>query len=725
MITDLGTVRPGETLYVPFHTFDSNDPAASVTITGLAVGDIEIYKDGGTTQRASTNGYTLLDTDGIDFDGTTGIHGASIDLADNSTANFYEAGSRYFVVIASITVDAATINFVPCMFRIGYQGAILDTTLASLASQVSFTLEDGSTDNDAYNGCVAVIHDLASAVQVAIGYVSDYVGSTRTVTLAADPGIFTMAVGDNFSLFPPANLMAVAGTAQTAGDIVSDTEAVLADTEAAVPVLTDTEAILTDAEAIVADTNELQTDWANGGRLDVILDAVLTDTEAAGPVLTDTEAILTDSEAIVADTNELQTDWANGGRLDVILDAALADTEVILVDTEAILSDTEGLSAGSGLTPLASGTAQGGTASTIQLAAGETFANDELNGNVVKITSGAGAGQARVILDYTGSTDTATVTPNWITNPTATSVYEVVEGSGNLVAVGLTAQTAGDIIADTEATLADTETVLTDTEAILADSEAIVADTNELQGDWANGGRLDLILDATLADTEAAAPVLTDTEAILGDTEAIVADTNELQTDWANGGRLDLIVDGILADTEAATGVITDTEAILSDTEATVADTNELQGDWANGGRLDLLLDAAITDTEAILVDTEAAAPVLTDTEAILADTEAATGVLTDTEAILTDTEAVLADTESMEAGIVTGAFEGTPTTTVMQTDLAEATDDHYNGAVLIITSGAGIDQRTDITDYAGATGTLTVTAVATAPAATDTFKIV
>jgi len=29
----------------------------------------------------------------------------------------------------------------------------------------------------------------------------------------------------------------------------------------------------------------------------------------------------------------------------------------------------------------------------------------------------------------------------------------------------------------------------------------------------------------------------------------IVADTNELQTDWANGGRLDLIVDGILADT--------------------------------------------------------------------------------------------------------------------------------------------------------------------------------
>lgn len=29
---------------------------------------------------------------------------------------------------------------------------------------------------------------------------------------------------------------------------------------------------------------------------------------------------------------------------------------------------------------------------------------------------------------------------------------------------------------------------------------------------------------------------------------AIVADTNELQTDWANGGRLDLLIDGLIAD---------------------------------------------------------------------------------------------------------------------------------------------------------------------------------
>ncbi len=38
-------------------------------------------------------------------------------------------------------------------------------------------------------------------------------------------------------------------------------------------------------------------------------------------------------------------------------------------------------------------------------------------------------------------------------------------------------------------------------EALGEDADAILADTNELQGDWTNGGRLDLIVDAILVDT--------------------------------------------------------------------------------------------------------------------------------------------------------------------------------------------------------------------------------
>lgn len=205
MIRDLGLVLPGQTLYIPFHTFDSNDPSASVTMTGLAVTDIEIYKDGSVTQRASDSGYTLLDTDGTDFDLITGIHGISINLADNTTAGFYASGSQYWVVISSVTVDAATINFVLCTFTIGYPDARLNTTIATLTSQTSFTLTNGPAEDNALNGCYCLIHDVASAVQCGHAVISGYTGATKTVTLAAGT-TFTAAASDNIAVMGPAPL---------------------------------------------------------------------------------------------------------------------------------------------------------------------------------------------------------------------------------------------------------------------------------------------------------------------------------------------------------------------------------------------------------------------------------------------------------------------------------------------------------------------------------------
>ena len=106
-----------DTVPIPFATYDGGD-GSSITASGLAVTDIEIHKDGSTTQRASDNGYTLLDTDGIDFDGLTGIHGFSIDLSDNSDAGFYEVGPWYWVIVSAITVDGQTVSFIAAMFRI-------------------------------------------------------------------------------------------------------------------------------------------------------------------------------------------------------------------------------------------------------------------------------------------------------------------------------------------------------------------------------------------------------------------------------------------------------------------------------------------------------------------------------------------------------------------------------------------------------------------------------
>ena len=73
---------------------------------------------------------------------------------------------------------------------------MVDTTIATLASQTSFTLTAGSADDDAYNGCTIVIEDASTSAQKAVGIVDDYTGSTKTVTLLEDPGVFTMATTD-------------------------------------------------------------------------------------------------------------------------------------------------------------------------------------------------------------------------------------------------------------------------------------------------------------------------------------------------------------------------------------------------------------------------------------------------------------------------------------------------------------------------------------------------
>lgn len=115
MVSFFGDYDTSETVHIPFNTFSSDDPSASVTITSLAAADVEIHKDGGTTQRASDNGVTVS----IDFDSITGNHLVGIDLSDNSDAGFYSAGSRYQVRIEGTTVDGATINAWIGAFSIG------------------------------------------------------------------------------------------------------------------------------------------------------------------------------------------------------------------------------------------------------------------------------------------------------------------------------------------------------------------------------------------------------------------------------------------------------------------------------------------------------------------------------------------------------------------------------------------------------------------------------
>jgi hypothetical protein len=79
---------------------------------------------------------------------------------------------------------------------------------------------------------------------------------------------------------------------------------------------------------------------------------------------------------------------------------------------------------------------------------------------------------------------------------------------------------------------------------------------------------------------------------------------------------------------------------------------------------------------------------------------------------------------------VVEGEVDDTsfsPTTSAFETDITEATADHYNGRVIIFTSGNLVDQACVIQDYelVGGRGKFTVSTLTEAPANGDDFVII
>lgn len=163
---DFGWVPANSTLYIPFASYGAD--GQSLTLTGLAVTDVECFKNGSTTQRTSDNGIALLDTDGIDFDGITGLHGFSIDLSDNSDSGFWSVGGQYWIVIASVTINSQTVTLIAATFRI--RPAEAQTGYP----KVDMDYWQGSQPNPVDSGrVVAVVGDVQAGAIGDSGFASD------------------------------------------------------------------------------------------------------------------------------------------------------------------------------------------------------------------------------------------------------------------------------------------------------------------------------------------------------------------------------------------------------------------------------------------------------------------------------------------------------------------------------------------------------------------------
>lgn len=338
----LGDFDAASVLHTKFTTYRPST-GAPFTLAGTPV--VSIYKDGSATQ--STAGITLT----VDFDALTGLHHLAIDTSADGT--FYSAGSHFEAVITTGTVDSVSVvGSCVASFSIRKDSA-LKATVAGRTLDVSAGGEAGIDWANIGSPTTAVnlsatnidVDQVVASVSGAVGSVTGAVGSV-TGNVGGNVNGSVASVGANG--ISAASLAADAGTelgtavwATTTRELTSGTNIVLA------------------KGVGVTGFNDLD---AAGVRGAVGLAAANLDTQigtlATGANLATVAGYLdTEIAAILADTNELQTDWANGGRLDLILDARASQASVDTIDTnvDAILVDTAEIgAAGAGLTALAS-----------------------------------------------------------------------------------------------------------------------------------------------------------------------------------------------------------------------------------------------------------------------------------------------------------------------------------------------------------------------------------
>ena len=140
----VGDFPEDQTVYIPFNTFDSNDPSASVTITDLAQGDVEIWKNG-VVQPTPGAGVTLT----LNIGTNNGSHLIAVDTSNTTDASWFVTGADYQARINGTTVDAATINAwvgsfsTENRFMRGTDSAALATVLgAAVGASISADIAD-------------------------------------------------------------------------------------------------------------------------------------------------------------------------------------------------------------------------------------------------------------------------------------------------------------------------------------------------------------------------------------------------------------------------------------------------------------------------------------------------------------------------------------------------------------------------------------------------------
>lgn len=349
---DLGDFKASSTVRFYWNT----NAIAGESITRATNGTIRVYKNLTTTERSSSNGIT--DTE--DFDSLTGVHACAIDLSDNTDSGFYAAGNDYFVVLAGATIDGKTINHCLAKFSIENRNPQVDVTKWKGSAPANLVDTDKLSVSVQHKSSSVGLstQEKADANTEADTALADYDAPTNAEMVAR-----TLAAAD----YATASALATADSvADSILALLQDGTVGLAALEALVDEL---ESRLTAPRAAALDnldaTVSSRATAADLATVDGVADSILaivgsgTHGNAALKALIDIIDGIVD--AIVADTGELQTDWANGGRLDLLIDAIKAKSDLLPASPAATGDIPTAAQNAAGLLDLADGVESGET----------------------------------------------------------------------------------------------------------------------------------------------------------------------------------------------------------------------------------------------------------------------------------------------------------------------------------------------------------------------------
>jgi hypothetical protein len=551
MAIHLGAVAANSTIYIPFASYDA--AGASATLSGLATTDIEVYKNGSATARASDNGYALLDTDGIDFNAKTGINGFSIDLSDNSDASFYSVGGFYWVVVASVTIATQTVNLVAATFTITDAIDLSDVQshLTKVYSDTTIITSDlAEVDTSDIRSAITVansqiliiksdVSDVLSRVVVINSETTDIQSETEVIQsqvliLKSDTSdiqshltVWDGAGGILSDINSGVNAIQAAGGALTAGQDSKLTQ-IHSDTQ---PVGTMFE-IISD---IYSDTTAIEGTVGGGeGDISDVLSRLTVTNSQLLIVKSDTSDIISTLVKVYSDTTAIHSDT------NLATPALVADAVWDEATSGHVTAGTFGQTLYIARANTAAG--NGGGTATIELDASASATNDFYNGHMIVLTGGTGLSQAKFITDYVGATKIATVAEDWLTTPDATSVFVIIPfpnsegGDISDVLSRLTVTNSQVLIIKS-----DTSDIKSHLTAIATVTSDIQSDTNLLitrigEGDWSDVlSRLTVtnsqlvVVKSDVAHTESdAARVESKAVQIYSDTTIIASDAAQL-----------------------------------------------------------------------------------------------------------------------------------------------------------------------------------------------------